>query len=391
MAGLMGTGGPPLVLKFGGSSFTDLDGFHRVARHVAARARAGGCPVVVVVSAMSGTTHRLQQALHEVNPAPAAEVVAAVLTTGESVSAALLTAALHSLGMPARAVPAAALGFAAAGPADRASLEYVDPALLRAALAACPVLVLPGGQAVDSAGQAVMLGRNSSDLSAVAAAAAVGATQCEFYSDVAGICSADPYVVPGARTLPRVSYPTMRQMSRAGAKVLHDGAVAFAQDLGIRLHCCSMPPGSRCETIVGDGLPVAAVVLHRDGDVWGFPDAASRGAAADAVDAQGLAALPFDMDGGPFLVVTAGAHRDVVERCAAAGTAHPGLRLLTTLHHDGRPERTLVAPADAAAEANRRHNLLYPDAATTAAPAAPPGKARSAHSGMLVAAAALRP
>jgi len=392
MAGLMSAGhngGPPLVLKFGGSSFADVDGFHRVARHVASRVRAEGCPAVVVVSAMSGTTHRLQQVLHEVNPAPAAEVAAAVLTTGETVSAALLTAALHLLGMPARAVPPTGVGFVAAGPADRALLEYVDPAPLRAALAVCPVLVLPGAQAVDSAGQAVMLGRNSSDLSAVAAAAAVGATTCEFYSDVPGICSADPYVVPEARTLPRVSYPTMRLMSRAGAKVLHDGAVAYAQDVGIRLLCCSMPPGSRCETVIGDGPPVAAVVLHRDGEVWGFPDGASRGAAADAVGAQGLDALPFDLDGGRFLVVSAGAHREVVERCAAAGRAHPGLRLLTTLHHDGRPEHTLVAPADAAAEVHRRHGLLYPDAGT-AAPASPPGKARSAHSGMLVA-AALRP
>lgn len=387
MAGLStgaADGGPPTVHKFGGSAFAEVSGFLAAARHVERQVRAQRRPAVVVVSAMSGTTGRLAEVLREVDPRAPASVVSALLSTGETVSTALLAAAFHALGLQARALSAHETGFVAAGAADRAGLEFVDRDVLRSALATCPVLVLPGGQAVDCAGVTVMLGRNSSDLSAVAAAAAVGAPSCDFYSDVPGICTADPYLVPTARTLPHVSYSTMRLMARSGAKVLHEGAVAYAEDAGIRLRCLTLPPEARYATEVSSGRPTAAVILHRTGEVVGFGGAEARDAARDQLTAEGLDAVPVAVGGEPYLVVTVAGHEEVLVRCAPSGRRHLDLRLLTVVHADGRAEHQLVPVSRAAAEARRRHCELYPESAA-AAPTATTPKRRSAHSDLLVA------
>jgi aspartate kinase len=368
----------PLVHKYGGSSVLHPEAFGVVARHVAGCVRREGRPAVVVVSAMSGTTGRLQQLLDRVNPAAPSEVAAALLTTGETVSAALLTAAFVDLGIPARQLRADRIGFVATGPPERAALEFVDPATLLEALAQAPVVVVPGGQAVDATGSVVMLGRNSSDLTAAAIAAALGAPTCEIYSDVPGVCTADPHLVPEARTLPRIGYRTMRLLARSGAKVLHEGAVAYAEDGNVELRCCSLLPEGRCATVVSDGPPVAAVALHDRVEVVHFPDPASRAAAEWDLNLAGVRPVPVEVDGEPYLAVP------TADRPAAplpGGRPVPGAALLTVLHHDGAVERQLVPGERGAAEARRRHRELYPEAAGLAAASA---KTRSAHSDVLV-------
>lgn len=389
-AGAGGTDRGPLVLKFGGSAFADLDGFARVARYTALRAAEDGRPVVVVVSAMSGTTGRLQQTLDVLADDPPAPVAAMLLTSGETVSVALLAAALDTVGVPALPLTAAGTGLLAEGPADRARLLRADPAVLRAGLEDGRVLVVPGGQAVDASGRTVMLGRNSSDLSAVAMAAALGAGTCVLFSDVPGVCTADPYLVPAARTLPRISYEGVRRMSRHGAKVVHDSAVDWAERGGVRLHCRPFPwaeGGAGEGTVVGEGPGAAAVVVHKNSEVWRFRCAPEREAAARGMHAEGLRTTGFDSASGTYLVVPAGVRGTAAH--LAAGRRHDDLCLITTVCADGGAEHVLVARSDADAEARRCHALLYPDPVTapgTAArgtAAAAPVKARSPHSDVL--------
>ncbi|WP_168714009.1 aspartate kinase [Streptomyces sp. A1136] len=380
-------GGPdrgPLVVKFGGSAFADLGGYTRVARYTARRIAEEQRPVVVVVSAMSGTTGRLQQTLDVVADTPPPQVCAMLLTSGETVSVALLTAALDAAGVPALPLSAAGTGLLGEGPADRARLIRADPEVPLSALADHPVVVVPGGQAVDADGGTVMLGRNSSDLSAAAMAAALGAGTCVLFSDVPGVCTADPYLVPAARTLPEISYEGVRRMSRHGAKVVHESAVDWAERGDVRLHCRPFPwtASDGAGTVVGQGTEAAAVVAHKSSDVWRFRSGRERRAAARGLLAEGLRGTEFDSASGTYLVVP-GAVRGAAHHLLAA-RRHDDLCLITSLRADGRAEHVLVSRADADAEARRCHALLYPDPVTVAGPAAPArAKRRSPHSDVL--------
>ncbi|MGM1058685.1 amino acid kinase family protein [Saccharothrix sp. Mg75] len=352
----------PEVLKFGGSAFVDSAGFDRVAEHVAHRAARCG-RVVVVVSAMSGTTGLLQEALRRLNPDPPAGASAMVLTTGELVSTGLLVAALATRGVTATDLSGHRLGFLATGPADRAQLISVDPAGLRDALRRCPVVVVPGGQAVDAAGTLVMLGRNSSDLSAVAAATAVGAPSCEIFSDVPGVCTADPHLVPAARTLPVVGHDTMRLLAEAGAKVVQGQALRWARRHGIEVRCSTMPPAAVCGTVIAEAPPSAACVVHQRGRIWSFGTTADRDDARTALHEEGVETLTV---GTSLLVVSPDGRDRATARHCAAGTAHPDSRLLTVLRSDGAVER-IVVPQDEAVDALRRaHDRLYPQSAPRA-------------------------
>lgn len=352
----------PLVLKFGGSAFADLDGYLRVAQYAAERFAEQNLPMVIVASAMSGTTGRLKEIQSELASEPPAESAAMLLTTGETVSVALLASALDAAGLPARAVPAAGTGLLAEGPADRAELVAADPRPLREALENCLVAVVPGGQAVDEADQTVMLGRNSSDLSAVALAGALGSPVCELFSDVPGVCTADPYLIPEARTLERVSYAGVRAMSRNGAKVVHQRAVDWAERTGVRLHCRPLPPSTGSGTIVGAGPASPSVVVHRSREVWRFPSAAERAEAVGALRGEGVESIEVEeADGTPHLVVP-DEIRGLAELLGAHASKVPGRCLVTTLHEDGGAQHTLVPSDEADAEARRRHRTLYPGA-----------------------------
>ncbi|PIM69760.1 hypothetical protein CTU88_27805 [Streptomyces sp. JV178] len=414
-------GSRPLVLKFGGSAFADLDGYHRVARYAVRRSAEEERPLVVVVSAMSGTTGRLQQTLDALAADPPASAAAMLLTTGETVSVALLTAVLDAQGVAAHPVPASGTGLLAEGPPDRATVTSADATALSRALADGRIAVVPGGQAVDAHGRTVMLGRNSSDLSAVATAAMLGADTCELFSDVPGVCTADPYLVPEARTLSRISYEGVRRMSRHGAKVVHEGAVQWAERARVRVWCRPFPwsegagadtgvgerSGAEPEegavagegavvgdravggeqravgTVVGAGPEAAAVVVHQGSGVWSFRSGRERRAVAGRLRAEGLPVTEFDTAGEICLTVPTGARG--AARHLSGARRLDDLCLVTALRADGRADHIAVPRSEAAAEARRRHAALYPSlAGATAPPAAPPVKARSPHSDVLV-------
>jgi aspartate kinase len=223
-----------LVRKYGGSS---LDGLARV-RHVARciAVLPSGSPTVVVVSAQGDTTDSLLRTAAALGAPGTGRETDQLLATGESASAALLAMALGALGVPAVSLTGAQAGISAAGPPGEGRIVDVATGPVRRLLAAGKVVVVAGFQAVTANGDVLTLGRGGSDTTAVALAATLGARRCEIYTDVDGVYSADPRIVPAARCLATVDTEVMVEMAFAGAKVLHSRSVELAAARGIELH-----------------------------------------------------------------------------------------------------------------------------------------------------------
>jgi aspartate kinase len=219
-----------IVQKYGGSSVATPERIIRVAERVKGAWRRG--PVAVVVSAMGDTTDDLLALLRQVSDAPPPREVDLLLAAGEQISAALLAAALEARGVPARALLGWQAGIATDGIHGKARIAGVDPERVRATIAEGAVAVVAGFQGVH-AGEITTLGRGGSDTTAVALAAALGCPRCEIYSDVDGVYTADPRVVPAARRLSAIGYDEMMEMAHLGAQVLQIRAVELAEATGL--------------------------------------------------------------------------------------------------------------------------------------------------------------
>lgn len=371
----------PVVVKFGGSSFIELRDYRRVARHLSDLAHDEERGAVAVVSGMSGSTGRLLEAARDVDPGLEPAVQDQVLATAEIVSAGLLRAALHAEGVAATDLWAPHIGVArtASGPEIA-----IDPRLLLDALADNTVVVVAGGQALDSDGRIVMLGRNSSDLTAVAVAAAVGAGRCHIYSDVDGVYTADPHVVPGAHLMPGLSYAQCAAMSSSGAKVMHAGAVRFAEAHAVDIVCTSLTPdGAVAGSVIGAGQGLAAVVGDRRTRAFRFPGNRADDV-LEQVRAYGVVGITV-AHGGETIVCFAGQQGDVAAALHRAGVDArivPGLGLVSVVQPDGRTEHTIVGVDLLDHVVREFHAQLYGDATGTAPRAK--AKRRSAHSGLLL-------
>ncbi len=218
-----------VVQKFGGSSVANPDRIGKVADRVSARA-AQGDALVVVVSAMQGETDRLLALAHSLAPSPELREVDQLLATGEQVSAALLAIALGRRGVPARSLTAMQMRIRTEGTFSRARIRSVDRTAIDSALASGQVVVATGFQGVDDHGNLTTLGRGGSDTTAVALAAALAAHECEIYTDVDGVYTADPNLCPDARKLDRVSFEEMMEMASQGSKVLQIRSVELAMN-----------------------------------------------------------------------------------------------------------------------------------------------------------------
>src|SRR6266571_758693 len=223
-----------VVQKYGGSSVADDEKIRNVARRVAAS--APGRELVVVVSAMGKTTDGLVALAHQVSPSPEPREMDMLLATGEQVTIALLAMALQSLGLRARSFT----GFQAAIRTDRAHtrarITQISTERVRQSLDAGEIAVVAGFQGLSDEDEITTLGRGGSDLTAVALAAALKAEVCEIYTDVDGVYTADPAIVPDAKKLARVSYDEMLEMASLGAKVLQSRSVEFAKKYGVSVH-----------------------------------------------------------------------------------------------------------------------------------------------------------
>ena len=224
-----------VVQKFGGTSVADVDRIRSVAERVAA-SRTRGDQVVVVVSAMAGETNRLLGLARAIAPSPDDRESDALVATGEQVTAALAALALQQVGVPARSFLGHQVRIETDSAYGRARIVRVDVERLQQTLAAGTVAVVAGFQGVDGEGRITTLGRGGSDTSAVALAAALGAEACEIYTDVDGVFTSDPRIVPRARKLERISYDEMLELASLGAKVLQIRSVEFAKRYHVPVH-----------------------------------------------------------------------------------------------------------------------------------------------------------
>ena len=218
-----------LVQKYGGSSVGTLEKIRNVANRVCVE-REKGTGLVVVVSAMQGETDRLLNLVQQITQRPGEREVDALVSTGEQVSAALLAITLESMGVPARSMSGAQMRIQTDGHFSRARIKHVDQDAFKTALDAGEVVVATGFQGVDSAGNVTTLGRGGSDTSAVALAAALNADECEIYTDVLGVFTADPRICPQAAKLDEICFEEMMEMASQGSKVLQIRSVELAMN-----------------------------------------------------------------------------------------------------------------------------------------------------------------
>jgi aspartate kinase len=255
-----------VVQKYGGTSVADPDRIRAVADHIV-RTRRGGDDLVVVVSAMGKTTDELIRLAHDVATRPDEREMDVLLTSGERISMALLAMAIHDLGVPSTSFTGSQAGIVTDAAHGRAKILEVRGDRVRQAIEQGEVVIVAGFQGVAGDTKDITtLGRGGSDTTAVALAAALGADVCEIYTDVDGVYTADPRVVPEARKLPAVSYEEMLEMAATGGRVLALRSVEFARNHAVPLHVRSSftwGPG----TWVGEGdptmeAPIVSGVTH---------------------------------------------------------------------------------------------------------------------------------
>jgi aspartate kinase len=225
-----------VVQKYGGSSVADADGIKRVAQRIVATRKAGN-GVVVVVSAMGDTTDELKDLANQVSPAPPGRELDMLLTAGERISMALLAMAIANLGPEARSFTGSQAGVITDSTHGKARIIDITPGRIQAALDDGAIPIVAGFQGVSQTTKDITtLGRGASDTTAVALAAALGADYCEIFTDVDGVFTADPRIVPGARRLLRISYEEMLEMAACGTKVLMLRCVEYARRYQMPIH-----------------------------------------------------------------------------------------------------------------------------------------------------------
>jgi len=225
-----------VVQKYGGSSVADVSGIKRVAQRIAATRKAGDS-VVVVVSAMGDTTDELKDLARQVSPLPPARELDMLLTAGERISMALLAMAIADLGLGARSFTGSQAGVITDDVHGKARIIDITPGRIASALEDGAIPIVAGFQGVSANHKDVTtLGRGASDTTAVALAAALKAGHCEIYTDVDGVFTADPRIVPDARRIPLISYEEMLEMAACGAKVLQLRCVEYAQRYRVPIH-----------------------------------------------------------------------------------------------------------------------------------------------------------
>ncbi|MDE1952630.1 MAG: aspartate kinase [Betaproteobacteria bacterium] len=227
-----------IVQKYGGTSVGSVERIKNVARRAIKWADAGH-QVVVVVSAMSGETNRLIAMAREIQPDPDPRELDVVASTGEQVSIGLLAMALKAQGREARSYTGFQVGIRTNSAFTKARIESIDQTRMRADLDAGMIVVVAGFQGVDDAGNITTLGRGGSDTSGVALAAALGADECQIYTDVDGVYTTDPRVVPEASKLSTITFEEMLEMASLGSKVLQTRSVEFAGKYRVRLRVLS--------------------------------------------------------------------------------------------------------------------------------------------------------
>jgi len=289
-----------IVQKYGGTSVGNTDRIKNVASRVA-KYHAKGDKIVVVVSAMSGVTDNLIKLAKDIMPLPSEREMDVLLATGEQTTIALLAIALHSIGIKAVSLTGAQAGIVTDGVHTKAKIQNISPKTVHDFLDAGNVVIVAGFQGQTIEGQVTTLGRGGSDLTAIALAAALKAELCQIYTDVDGVYTTDPRIVPTANKLQEISYDEMLELASLGAKVMQSRSVEFAKKFGVVFEVRSSlneNPGTivKEETKSMEGVVVRGVALDKNQakvTLVGVPD--KPGVAAKIFKALGDATVNVDM------------------------------------------------------------------------------------------------
>jgi len=293
--------GEVIVMKFGGTSVADAERIQRVARRIVEK-RELGDSVVAVLSARGKTTDELIAMAAEVSSTPDPREMDMLLSSGERISCALCAMAINDLGHRAISLTGSQAGIVTDDSHTKALILDVRAERIRAALGEDHIVLVAGFQGVsENANNVTTLGRGGSDTSAVAVAAALGARECEIYTDVAGVYSADPRIVPDARKLDSVSFEEMLEMAASGAGVLQLRSVEYARNHRVRIHCRSSFDEQPGTVVLAEGetmeQPLITAVTHTTAEarltLTGVPD--TPGAAARIFEALAGANVNVDM------------------------------------------------------------------------------------------------
>ncbi|MGI8803398.1 MAG: aspartate kinase [Solirubrobacteraceae bacterium] len=268
-----------VVMKFGGTSVADADRLKRAAHRIVAK-RAAGHRVVAVLSARGKMTDELIAMAAEVSAMPHPREMDMLLSTGERISCALCAMAINDLGHSVISLTGSQAGIVTDTSHTKAKILDVRADRIIRALDEDKIVLVAGFQGVSTDKDVTTLGRGGSDTTAVAVAAALGARECEIYTDVAGVFSADPRIVPRARKLPVVSFEEMLEMSASGAGVLQLRSVEYARTHGVRIHCRSSFDEGPGTVVLGESetieRPLVTAVTHSTGEarvtLLGVPD-----------------------------------------------------------------------------------------------------------------------
>ncbi|HEY2631003.1 MAG TPA: aspartate kinase [Solirubrobacteraceae bacterium] len=289
-----------VVMKFGGTSVADAERIKRAAQRIVEK-REQGFSVVAVLSARGKTTDELISMAEEVSEAPDPREMDMLLSTGERISCALCAMAINDLGHRAISLTGSQAGIVTDQSHTKARILDVRADRVRGALEQDRIVLVAGFQGVSTADDVTTLGRGGSDTTAVAVAAALQARECEIYTDVAGVFSADPRIVPDARKLPTVSFEEMLEMAASGAGVLQLRSVEYARNQGVRIHCRSSFDDTPGTVVLSEGetmeQPLITAVTHSTAEarltLVGIPDA--PGAAARIFEALAQGNVNVDM------------------------------------------------------------------------------------------------
>ena len=289
-----------VVQKFGGTSVATPERIAHVAQRIVNRKRAGD-QVVAVVSAMGKTTDSLIELAQSVNPNPPAREMDTLLSTGEMVSMSVVAMAVNALGEEAISLSGRQIGLVTDAAHGNASIREIHADRITQALSEGRIVIVAGFQGIDGAGDITTLGRGGSDTTAVAIAAGINADVCEIYTDVNGVYTADPRIVPLAQKIDVISYEEMLEMAAAGAGVLHKRCVEFARNFGVVIHCRSSfndEPGTLVKKMSEDmEKAIVSGVAHDMSEarvtIHDLPD--NTGIAANVFGAMADAHLAVDM------------------------------------------------------------------------------------------------
>lgn len=300
-----------VVMKFGGTSVADADKIRAAARR-AIRAHKRGHDVAMVVSAMAKTTDELVSLAGQISAEPPKREMDQLLASGEQVTISLMAMALYEMGAEAISFTAGQIGMVTDNAHTRARIRRINARRIREQFDAGKIVIIAGFQGVTEDGHTTTLGRGGSNVTLVAVAAALGAEVCENYTDVDGVFTADPNIVPNARKISRICYDEMLELASLGANVLHNRAVEFAKKYNVPIHVRSSLHSNKGTMIVAETESMERIVVSG----VALKDKLARIALTDVPDHPGVVASVFRIIAGEGIVVD-----DIIQTVPASNKA----------------------------------------------------------------------